>query len=505
MATSAWLISQAALQPSIAALEVSVVAVRFFGISRGVLRYRERLISHDTTFRLLAEWRVRLFHAMEPLVPVQMAGYRSGDLLARLVSDVESLQEFYLRAVAPPLVALLTSVVVLLFFGMFDPLIAIVLLTFLITAGVGLPCLVWWKGQRFGAALVTARADLHAALLDSIQGMADSLIYGQNHMTQEVVNRVLNRMAVLEWRLGWLDSMQLALGILAVNGAALSVLIVAIPRVNSIYLATLALAAVAVFEAITPLAQTATQLSRGLGAVQRLFSIIDRSPGIAVDHQPSPVPKDYSLCFNHVSFRYNPADLAVFDDLTFTVRAGQRVALLGPSGSGKSTLVNLLVRFWEPQAGSIMLGGYDLRQYDPEQLRQMIGVMSQRTHVFNTTLRENIRLARPSASDDDVEHAARLAEVHDAIMALPGGYESDAGEDGNRLSSGECQRIALARVLLKDAPVLVLDEPTAYLDAITERAIWENILRVSAGQTLIVLTHRLLFAERFDACVQLAG
>lgn len=507
MATSAWMISMAALRPSIAALGVSVVAVRFFGIARGVFRYLERLVSHDTTFRLLAEWRVRFYRAIEPLAPARLMDARSGDLLGRVVSDIDALQEVYLRAIAPPLVALLTAIFVLALFGAFDPFVALVMLGFMALGGVGLPLLAWWAGQHPGRKLVAIRAELHAALVDEIQGMGDRLIYGQasemSDFGAEYSATESDIFAAQERRIALIDAVQTALNVLVVNGAALAVLAVAIGRVNGIYLATLALATVTAFEAFSPLAQAATNLGAGLAAAQRLFDIVDMPPAVVEQQAVSPVPQDYRIQFEAVTFRYAPQSAPILQGLSFDVQRGQRVAIVGSSGAGKSTIANLLLRFWEYESGTICLGGHDLRDYTSADLRRMIGVMSQRTYLFNTTIMENIRLARVDASDEDVLRAAKLAQVHDFIAALPDGYATRVGEDGARLSGGERQRIALARVLLKDAPIVILDEPTANLDALTEQSVWHSILEATAGRTLLVMTHRLPAGERWDQMVRL--
>jgi ATP-binding cassette subfamily C protein CydC len=513
MATSAWMISMSALQPSIAALGVSVVAVRFFGIARGVFRYLERLVSHDTTFRLLAEWRVRFYKAIEPLAPARLMDARSGDLLGRVVSDIDALQEVYLRAIAPPLVALLTAIFVLALFGAFDPFVALVMLGFMILGGVGLPLLAWWAGQHPGRKLVAIRAELHASLVDEIQGMGDRLVYGQASEMSDLLSAGRSTLrnsapksdifAAQERRIAVVDAVQTALNVLVVNGAALAVLVVAIGRVNGIYLATLALATVTAFEAFSPLAQAATNLGTGLAAAQRLFDIVDMPPAVVEPQAVSPVPQDYRIQFESVTFRYMPQSAPALHELSFDVQTGQRVAIVGSSGAGKSTIANLLLRFWEYESGSIRLGGHDLRDYTSTDLRRMIGVMSQRTYLFNTTVMENIRLARADASDEDVLRAAKLAQMHDFIAALPDGYATRVGEDGARLSGGERQRIALARVLLKDAPIVILDEPTANLDAVTEQSVWRSILETTTGRTLLVMTHRLPAGERWDQMVRL--
>ncbi len=520
MMTSAWLISKSALAPSVADLGVAIVAVRFFGIARGIFRYLERLVSHDTTFRLLASLRVRFYQAIEPLAPARLA-LRSGDLLTRVVDDIESLQNVYLRAIAPPLVALLVTVGLTLVFVAFDPLVAIVALTFMLAAGISAPLLTWRIGQGAGRKRVQARSDLNAALIDTIQGIGETLVYGRDALSElEMLNAKLSQQ---EMRLAWLDGLQSGLMILLVNGAALAVLTLAIPRVNPIYLATLALGTTAAFEALMPLSQAAAQLGANIMAAERLFEVVDAAPAVIdpVPFTPGPSPTHagrgekkrgfangsvnfvqpatWHIRFDHVSFSYESE--LVLDDVSLDIPAGKRIVIVGASGSGKSTLVNLLVRFRDVDAGQIRLGGRDLRDYTQEDVRRVIGVMEQRTHLFNTTLRENIWIGRRDASEDEVIESAKRARLHEFVMRLPEGYATLVGENGLKLSAGERQRVALARVLLKDAPILVLDEPTANLDASNERAILEMILEQTRDKTLILLTHRRALLDRMDEVV----
>ena len=287
MATSAWLISKAALQPSVADLSVAIVGVRFFGIARGVLRYLERLVSHETTFRLLARLRVEFYKALEPLAPARLIGQRSGDLLSRVIDDVESLQDLYLRAVAPPLVALLVGTALTVFLTAFDPLIALVALAFMLAAGIGVPLLAWWGSQRSGAVRVADRAELNATLVDSIQGMAETLVYGQAAAQLERIGALSQQLADAEQRIARSDALQVGLSALLTSGAAAAVLALAIPRLDGVFLATVALATTAVFEAFTPLAQAAVNLGATGQAAGRLFEIADLPP--AVSDPPAPL------------------------------------------------------------------------------------------------------------------------------------------------------------------------------------------------------------------------
>lgn len=499
MALSAWLISVASLRPSIAELSVAVVGVRFFGISRAVFRYLERVVSHDTTFRLLAELRVSFYRLIEPLAPARLTSQRSGDLLTRAVTDIESLQQLLLRGVAPPFVGLNIIMVFSLFLGAFDPLIALIGLLFMLGAGIGLPLLSAWSSEISSAQRVQARAGLNAALVDAVQGMAEIVVYGQQHAQIDEIARLSEKAAQAERQSSRIDALQTALLVLLTHGSAVLVLAVAIPRIDAIYLATLMLATTAVFEAFMPLAQAALQLGATRSASQRLFELADLPP--AVNEREGlqlPVPKQPTLSLHRITFRYAPDHPPVLEDVSLVLAPGQRIAILGASGAGKSTLVNLLLRFWEYQGGSIRLGDYELRDYAQTDVRAIFGVMTQRPHLFNTTIRDNIHLARPSAGPAEVEQAARAAQIHDFIQSLPDGYDTIVGEDGLRLSGGERQRIALARVLLKDAPILILDEVTANLDLLTEHAVLDTVLQAAVGKSLLMFTHRRVLLEQMD-------
>ena len=496
MMTSAWLISKAGFQPSIADLGVAPVMVRFFGIARGIFRYVERLVSHQVTFRLLAQIRVHFYAAIEPLAPARLAKYRSGDLLGRVVADVASLENLYIRVLSPPLVALLIGAAVTLVMLGFDALVALVLLASLVTAGTGLPLLAWSLSRGPGRDVVRTRAELNAVLVDGIQGLADTVAYGRQAAQLATLDAINDRLDAQERRLGQLDGLQTGLMTLAMHLAALAVLIVAIPRVEPIYLATLALGTLAAFEAIVPLAPAAHHLGLTLRAGERLLEVVDAAPAVQDPAEPAPPPTQAALRVQNLTFRYHPLDPPALDGVSFDLSPGKVVAVVGPSGAGKSTLANLLLRFWDYDTGSVQLDGHELRDYTQEDVRTAISVMTQRTHLFNTTIRENIAIARDGAEQAAVIEAARRARIHNFIAGLPQGYATFAGEGGLNLSGGERQRIALARVLLRDAPLTILDEATANLDTVTERAVLESIYEMLGDRSLLLITHRLTMLDR---------
>jgi ATP-binding cassette subfamily C protein CydC len=511
MTTSAYLISEAALHPSIAVLGVAIVGVRFFGIARGLLRYVERLVTHSATFRLLAWLRVWLYTALEPLAPAGLlqgvhatdAGYSSGDLLSRIVSDIETMQNFYVRVLAPPLVAALVGIGMWLFFGAFDATLAFIFLGFFLLSAAGIPLFTYLLSQRIGAQLIASRAALHTHIVDSLQGMADTLAFGQEEQ-QTVRASALNQQYVTaQASLASIGGLQEALGSLLMNGTALVMLVMAIPLVrsgllNGVFLAVLVLGALASFEAVLPLPLAFQQLSSSLAAARRLFALVDAEPAVRDLAQPAALPLHHDLVLDSLCFRYDGSEPYVLNDVSLRLAEGRCVALVGPSGAGKSTIAHLLLRFWNYEEGHILLGGHELRDLSQDEVRALFGVVTQDTHLFNTTIRQNLMLARKDASEEEMVQAARQAQLHEFIMSLPRGYDTEIGEQGLRLSGGERQRQALARALLKNAPLLILDEPTANLDAVTARAIMQELRVFMRGRTTLLITHRLADLELAD-------
>lgn len=508
MATSALLISRAALRPSIADLSLLVVGVRFFGITRGILRYLERYVSHDAGLRLLARLRVWFFEIAVPLAPAKLISHKSGDLLTRAVADIETLKDLYVRMVAPPAVALIVAVAVGMYLWWFDPALAVVWLGFFLAAGVVVPVIARLTSRRLGAALISTRSDLQAHLVDSLQGMAEVVAYGQTRWRSEAVRATAGSLAAVQRRMAWTAGLQSALGSLVANGAVLAVLALAIARVEAgrlegVHLAMLVLLTAAAFEAVVPLGPALQALEGVLAAARRLFALADTRPAVSDPLSPLPLrlTRDgggVGLEVRNLWFTYADGEPPVLRGISFSLPPGGRVAIVGPSGAGKSTLVNVLLRFWDYTEGEILLNGVDLRRYAQEDVRRILSVIPQQAYLFSGTVRENILLAKPEATEEEVEAAARKAQLSAFVRSAPHGYDSWVGEGGLRLSGGERQRLALARVLLRDAPIVILDEPTANLDPVTERALLDECWDALAGRSLLMITHRWVGLEAMD-------
>jgi thiol reductant ABC exporter CydC subunit len=509
MGTAGYLISRAAERPAILSLTVAIVGVRFFGLARPVTRYLERLASHDLALRVLARVRVRVYRRIEPLAPAQLEGYRDGDLLARMVADVDALQGLHLRVVGPPLVALAAGAIVVGATAAFLPAAAVVLAAGLLVGGIAVPACGGVLASRAGRDQAAARGELSAELVEVLTAAPELVAHGAGDAALARV-RGADRALV---RLGRRDALAggVADGLgLAVTGATVAaVLAVAIQAsaassLDRVLIATLALLALASFEAVQPLAAAAREASATLAAGRRVLELTDRSAVVADPDDPAPAPRwPFTIALEGVRARYADGERPALDGVSLRLQPGRRIALVGASGAGKTTVVNLLLRFLDPEAGRVTLGGRDLRAYRQEDVRSAVAVAGQDSHLFSTSIRENVRIGRPEASDGDVERALRLTRIWDWIDQLPDGWDTEVGEQGRELSGGQRQRVVLARALLADAPVLVLDEPTAHLDPATAAELVRDVLGAAGDRSVLLITHRPEGLELVDEVVAL--
>lgn len=507
LSSSAYLISWAALRPPILDLMLVIVAVRFFALSRATCRYVERMLSHDLTFRWLATLRVQLYRLLEPRLPRLLLRTRSGDLLGRMVSDVDVLQHMYLRVFVPIGTAVIVATVTVFALSTFSLSLALVTLLGLLLNGVVVPIGIARHARQWGDESVQARSQASADLVEQLQGMQDALIFGQADRSRARVHAQSRVMAGLETRHAKRTAWQDGLSHLCAFGTMWIILWLAIPLITSgalggIWLALLSLGVLSSFEAVQPLGTLWTFRQQSQAAQQRTQEI-EATP-VQTERMISEEPVDEVLTAEAYSIRFASVDFAyekrlVLRDIRFTWTAGYRLALVGPSGAGKSSIAHLVLGSERPIAGQIIVNQRDLAAWHPSIWMQQIAVVPQHTHLFNNTVRENLRLARQGVSDDECWAVLEQVELANTIRALPHGLDTWIGEQGARLSGGERQRLAIARAVLKQAPIWVLDEPTSHLDQSTEQALVQLLLDVTKGKSTLWISHRLIGLDCLDS------
>jgi ATP-binding cassette subfamily C protein CydC len=508
MAAAPYLISKATLVTGFAALAVAVTAVRAFAIARAALRYSERYVAHLAALRVLTQIRVWLFRAIEPLAPGGLRAFRGGDLLARTVADVDTLDAFFVRGLVPPAAAVLAVAVACSILGAVAPLLGLVALAFLALGGLALPLAARRRAPRPSERLIQARADLHAGFAGDLAGLADLTAFGREDRLAADLGSQSRSMGREQRTLASLRGASAAAGSILAGFAGLTVLVIAIPAVregsiDGVFLASLPLVAFAAFEAVHPLGDAFREVELSRAAAVRTFEIADAPAPVPEPAHALPLPSHPSVELRHVRFRYDERSPLVLDDLNLSLRPGEWLGLAGPSGAGKTTIVGLLLRFVDAGSGAVLLDGVEVRRFGSEEVRARIGVVPQQIYLFNGTLRDNLLVADGGADDTRIARACDRAGLGALVRALPSGFDTLVGDDGLKLSGGERQRVAIARVFLKDAPILILDEATANLDAGTESEVLANVRAFARGKTMIVISHRPAALELADRVITL--
>ena len=488
------------LRPWLIALAILVVAT-------SVLRWLDSWISHDLAYRLLAELRIRLYRLLDPLAPAYLVRRRTGDLVSALLGDVELIELFYAHTISPFFVAVLVPGGILIALAVLAPPLALVLLPFLVAVALT-PLVAAQRSAHLGAALRDVTGEVSSHAVDSIQGLRTIVAFGHaERRAAELAERSqylgdLKR-AFLRWQAVQNAAIEGLMGLGALAVLVVGASLVVSGQLERVMLPLVTLLAMSSFQPVVTIVTVAKELAQTLGAARRFFAVEDE-PVTVLDGPASPSgAMSGTVTFDRVSFAYSAADPEALRSLSLDIRAGSTVALVGPSGAGKTTAAHLLLRFWDPQQGRILIDDHDIRDYRLDDLRSMIALVSQDTYLFNTTLRENIRLGRAGATDDEVLQAARNANVDEFAEALPEGYDTPVGERGMQLSGGQRQRVAIARALLKDAPILVLDEATSHLDTVAEAEVRRALDRLRVGRTTLVIAHRLSTIRDADKIVVL--
>ena len=509
LATSGFLLARASEHPNILAISVAVVAVRAFSIGRGVSRYLERLTSHDVAFRVLADIRVAIYRRLERLAPAGLAAFRSGDLLAALISDVDATQDLFIRGIGPPLAAALVGAgavaVCLLILVPAGGVLALGLLA----AGAAAPPLAVAASRRAARATAAARGELGATVTDLLSGAADLHAFGAQDAAFAAAAEADRKLTALARRFAGATGLGSGL-ITGLTGLTLwAVLILGVAAVGHgtltrVPLAVLALTALASFEAVTVMPAAALQLGSARASASRIGAILDAPDPVAEPATPRPLQAGpVHVHMSGVQVRYEPAGPLALDEFDLDLWPGRRVALIGPSGSGKSTVAAVLLRFRDVAGGTVTLSGADLASYAADTVRTVIGGCPQDPHIFDASIRDNLRLARPGAGEEELAAAASLARLLPWIDSLPLGWDTPVGAHGAAMSGGERQRLALARALLADPAVLILDEPTAYLDPEARAALTADLLALTAGRATLLITHELEGLDQVDEIIVL--
>jgi thiol reductant ABC exporter CydC subunit len=509
LAVSGFLLARASQHPSIIAISVAVVAVRGLSVGRGVFRYGERLASHDVAFRVLADVRVRIYRRLARLAPAGLHEFRSGDLLARLVSDVDTTQEVFLRAVAPPLTAFLVGAGAVIACLLILAPAAAVLAAGLLAAGVLVPWLAAARARLAARRSAPARGEFTAAFTDLVSGAADLHAFGAADAALAQAAAAEDRLTRLARRDASASGLGAGLSSAAAGLTVWAVLLLAVAATGSgtltrVPLAVVTLTALAAFEAVTALPAAAIQLGQARASAGRITAVLDAPDPVRDPAAPLPLPEGpVRVRLRGAQVRYQPAGPLALDGVDLDLDPGRRVALIGPSGAGKSTVAAVLLRFAGLSGGSATLGEGDLSAYRADDVRTVISGCAQDPHIFDTTIAENLRLARPTAGQEQLADAAARAGLLPWLESLPQGWDTPVGAHGAAMSGGQRQRLALARALLADPAVMVLDEPTAHLDADSRRALTADILSATAGRATLLITHELDGLDQVDEIVVL--
>lgn len=512
MFTSGFLISKSAMQPyNILLVYVPIVGVRTFGISRAVIHYVERLVGHDTVLRILAKMRVRLYRVLEPQALFIRSRFRTGDILGALADDIEQLQNVYIRTVFPSVVALILYAAAVIAMGVFDVAFALLLAAYIFVLVAVLPYLSLRLTRRTNEEVKRERNGLYQKLTDAVMGIGDWVISGRTaeflasyEQDEAAVARKDRKLrAWARWRsfIG-----HLVVGLVVISMVYWAGGETAAGRIDATLIAAFVLIVFPLSDAFLPVSEAVERTPQYRVSLDRLARISGEGASVSAPGDAVPaaagdaVSRTADVRLRDVRFAYAAEDADSVDGVSLDLPQGKRVMVIGRSGAGKSTLLKLIQGALAPSHGTVQINGIPAAAYG-DRMPEVISVLNQSPHLFDTTVANNIRLGRPEATDEEIGRAAQAAQLGPLVASLPRGMNTPMRETGRRFSGGERQRVALARILLQDTPVLILDEPTVGLDPRTERELLATIFRTTQGKSLIWVTHHLVGAERMDEIV----
>jgi len=509
LALSGWFLSATAFAGLTAATAgmfnyfLPSIGVRIFAIARTLCRYAERIISHEATFRLLESLRSWFYRQLEPLAPARLMQYRSGDILNRIIADIDALDNLYLRVVSPTIVAILLALITLGFLWFFDPFLAIVTFSCLLGAGFSVPAVAGALGAEAGRKLAGQTATLRIQIVEGIQGLSELIVFGRQTDYLDRIRQENLELLKVQRHMSRVRGFSSAIITVVAGFAVVAALyrgafLVNVGELHGANLALVALTVLVAFDAVMSLPSAYQYLGCTREAGRRMLDIVGAQPVVRFPARSTAQPRQFDLAFDRVSFRYRSEDPPAVADIDFRVHHGERIAILGETGAGKSTLAHLLVRFWDPDQGRISLGGEDIRNFSEADIRRFVTVVSQQAHMFNASIRDNLLLGRPGAEEKELWDALNAAELFEFVQTLPRGLDTWIGEAGRLISGGQARRLALARAILHDAPLWVLDEPTEGLDRGAEQRVMQTLFEITRDRTLLLITHRLVALERVD-------
>ena len=508
LGTSAYLIASAALHPSIAELQVAIVGVRFFGISRAAFRYGERLVSHSVNLRLVSSLRVWFYRQLSQVKQDDLSIYRSGDLLDRILRDLETLENYYVRVLSPFIVFMIVTTGVSMFVGKFEAQLGWMLAAGLLVTGFILPIFSVFINRRTAQNTARYSADLSATMVETMAGLEDLQAFGTSHSQMEKINAVNIKVNQAQLQTAMLGGVNNGLVLIVMNLTVLALIWYSIPLIQTefltgISLAVIVLVAMASFEATQVLPAAAQRLTESASSAGRLFQIADQSAADKAGLFRIISTVSTNLRLVDVNFQRSGESDFSLEHISLSLDKGKKIAIVGPSGGGKSSLVELILKFNVPDSGSIFLNEGDIQSLDNESVRSQFAVLAQDAYLFNCSLRENLLFAKPTASENEISSVLARVGLADWLSALPHGLDTWLGDRGTMVSGGELQRIMIARLLLQDRPFMILDEPMVNLDASIRRELIKVLLTDFPQAGLLWISHEYSLMKLMDEILYL--